>query len=83
MSTPYDAIAQGDSVATVAPADVDLARGATVGLFVGGAGDLSVVSSDGSVAVFKNVPAKKRFGFSVIRVKAATTATNIVALYQV
>lgn len=56
--------------------------GQTIGLFVGGAGNLNVTMADGTDCVFTGVVAGSVLPLSVKRVKStSTTATNIVALY--
>lgn len=51
-------------------------------LWVGGAGNLTVDFKDGNTGVvITGVPAGTLVPISVLRVKAATTATAIVALY--
>ena len=54
----------------------------TRGLYVGGAGDLTVDFADGTTnIVIKAPPVGSLLPISVVKVKAATTATLIVALY--
>lgn len=54
----------------------------TRGLWVGGAGNLTVDFADGTTDVLLTAPnVGTIYPISVIRVKAATTATVIVALY--
>lgn len=54
----------------------------TMGLYVGGSGDLSVLMSDGTTATFTAVSAGVVLPLSVKRVNATgTTATGIVAVY--
>ena len=54
----------------------------TRALYVGGAGDLSVVmAGDGATVVFEDIPAGSLIPIRVTKVKAATTATLIVALW--
>lgn len=56
--------------------------GQTIGLFVGGAGNLSVTMADGNNVTFTGVLAGQLLPISVKRVRStSTTATNIVALY--
>lgn len=64
----------------VTPHD-DTLLGQTIGLFVGGAGNLTVTMADGNDCVLTGVVAGSVLPLSVKKVKAATTATNIVALY--
>ena len=52
------------------------------GLWVGGAGNLTLDFADGTTnVVIASVPAGTLLPIAPLRVKAATTATNIVALY--
>jgi hypothetical protein len=71
------------SAATVTPSDtVDLTASPSHGLYVGVAGDVKAILSDGSNVVFKALSAGIVYPFSVSRVYATgTTATNILALY--
>lgn len=77
--SPIDLIGNIGKAAAVTPSDVtDL--GVTDGLYVGVAGNLVVTMADGTDATFANAPV----GYHLLRVqkvKAATAATNIVALY--
>ena len=50
-------------------------------LYVGGAGDLVVTMARGGDVTFVGVPAGTFLPVQVQKVKAATTATNIVALF--
>ncbi len=50
-------------------------------LWIGGTGNVVVTMLDGQVLTFTAVPANTMLDISVTRVRAATTATNIVALY--
>ena len=70
----------GEATAVV-PADVDLDQYSRA-LYVGGAGDLSVVmAGKENTVVFVGVPAGSLLPIRVSQVKAATSATDIVALY--
>lgn len=71
------------SAATVIPNDAtDLVNGQTRGVYVGGAGNMDVLMSDGSEVTFSGIPVGTILPIAVKRVKATnTTATNIVALY--
>lgn len=54
----------------------------TRGLWVGGAGNLSVIlSGDTSAVTLNGAAAGMVYPLSVIKVMAATTATGVVALY--
>lgn len=67
---------------SVTPNDgADLPGGASRGLFVGGAGEITVVDASGNTATFTSAAAQYH-PLRVARVRAtATTATGIVALY--
>jgi hypothetical protein len=64
----------------ITPADTDLAD-ETSALYVGGTGDVSVRFPGGADVVFPGVPAGTILPIAVIRVNAATTATDIVGLW--
>lgn len=54
----------------------------TRGIYVGGTGDLTVDFADGTVGVVIKAPVVGTIlPISVVKVKAATTATDVVALY--
>lgn len=70
------------NAATVTPSDSTALANTTSGLYIGGAGDVAVTMSSGSVVTFKAVPVGTVLKISVNKVMATnTTATNIVALY--
>lgn len=70
------------AVAVTPDDDNDLARAPTRGLWVGGAGNVEVVTVDGQTVVFSGVAAGTLLPISVNRVKdGSTTATLILALY--
>lgn len=51
-------------------------------LYIGGAGNVAIVTRDGSATTFENVPAGTTLRITVSQVKATgTTATAIVGLY--
>lgn len=67
--------------AAVTPADTALANSAR-GLYVGGSGDVVVYMVGASTAItFSSVPGGTILPIRVDQVRAATTATNIVALW--
>lgn len=74
--------APADSCSAVTPANSDLAN-VTRALYVGGAGDLSLILANDSAAVtFVGVPAGTVLPVRAKQVRSTgTTATNIVALY--
>ena len=53
----------------------------TKGLYIGGTGNLVVTMADGVDATFTGISAGIVHPLSVTKVKAATTATSIVAVY--
>ena len=69
----FDAVSVTTSDTTVIPT--------TRGLWVGGAGDLSVKMNSGNTVTVVGVAAGTLLPFQVIQVLAATTATSILALY--
>lgn len=74
-AVPLDAAAVTASDATV--------LSGVVGLFVGGAGNVAVVTSRGTTTTFTGVAAGSTLWIGVTKVKATgTTATNIVALKE-
>lgn len=76
--TQFAKITQPTTTAAVTPGD-STAVAFTKGLWVGVGGDLSVKFAGDSIAqTLKNVPSGTYVPGSVIRVMAATTATNIV-----
>ena len=65
---------------TVTPSDsteLEITRG----VFVGTTGDLTVTMADGHDAVFVNIASGTIVPIQVSKIKAATTATDILALY--
>lgn len=80
---PEQMLASATSIETVVPSDVvagNLAR-TSLGIYVGGAGDVSAVMLDGSVGVFKAVPAGTMLPIQANRINAAgTTATFMVSV---
>lgn len=67
----------------VVPSDtVDLAQGATMGLYIGETGNVSVILAGGTTVLFSSLSGGMVHPISVTRVRASgTTATNIVAVY--
>ena len=68
-----------DTAAAVAKSDSTVLD-TTRALYIGGAGDLVVTMAKGGDVTFKAVPAGSVLPIRVTKVKAATTATDIVAL---
>ena len=69
-------------LAAVTPHDTNELAHTTMALWVGGAGNVSVVDAKGNTVTITGVAAGTRLPISVNKVRATgTTATNIVALY--
>jgi hypothetical protein len=74
-------LAPATGVISITPSDATTLP-ATRGLYIGGAGNVAVLMSNGSTAVFLGVPVGTTLNLSVIKVLATgTTATAILALY--
>jgi hypothetical protein len=70
-----------DTARAVVTSDTNTIGGARA-LWVGGAGNLTLDFADGTTnVVITGVPAGTLLPIAPLRVKVATTATNIVALY--
>ena len=71
------------SAVVVVPSDtVNFARGVCQGIYVGGAGNVTAVMEDGTVATFTAPPVGSILPIRAIRVNATlTSATLMVALY--
>jgi hypothetical protein len=81
-TTRADFSAPAVSAAAVTPnTTTDLPRSPARSLYVGGAGNLVVDTAEGQTVTFTGVPAGFILPVSVRRVRATSTATNIVALY--
>lgn len=78
-----DATVSAHRASAITPDDVTELAGPTRGVYVGGAGDLTVDMADGGPAVtFVGVLAGSLLPIQVTKVYATgTTATNMVALY--
>jgi hypothetical protein len=81
-TTRADFSAPAVGAATVTPDTAnDLPRSPARSLYVGGAGNLTVDTAEGQTVTFLGIPAGFVLPVSVRRVRATSTATNIVALY--
>lgn len=65
----------------ITPADTDFSQGIARGLYIGGVGDVAIMNQDGSICTFQDVPAGTWMPVCCRQVRAASTATNIVALF--
>lgn len=78
----YDVGSATGAVAVTTSDSTDLARGATKALYIGGAGNVAVITSGGDTITFTAITVGSFHPISVKRVLATgTTATNIVAVY--
>jgi len=79
----YDAVAvtPSDTVAPV-PTTKPGFSPKPFGIYVGGTGDLVLVLESGATATWKAVPVGTTIYARFTLVKAATSATNLLALYQ-
>lgn len=74
--------APADEAFAVEPSDETTFDPPTRGLYIGQAGDVIVdMAKSGTNILYKSVPAGSVLPISVVRVKAATVAQHIVALY--
>lgn len=70
------------NTAAVTPSDSQDLTAVTTALYVGGAGDLTIVDANGNTTTFKAVPVGTTLNVSAARVKSTnTTATQIVAIW--
>jgi len=61
----------------------NIPTGPTKAIYVGGAGNIVAVATDGSVVTFTAIPVGAVLPISVKRVNSTdTTATNMIALYE-
>lgn len=63
---------------SVSPSDTTVVKADA--LYIGGSGDVVVVTKKGNTVTFMAVPAGTTLPIQVVHVKAATDASNIVAL---
>lgn len=79
MAEKIGDLGPANSLATVTPSDDTIVN--CRALYVGGAGDVSIMAVNDSAAVtLQDVPAGTILPIACKKVMAATTATNIVAL---
>jgi hypothetical protein len=78
---PEQILASATGIETVTPSDTVGLTTASLGLYVGVAGDVSVVMLDGTTGLFKAVPAGTLLPIQITRVNATlTTATTMVSI---
>jgi len=86
-STRFKAVTKSDTAmqtyatATVTGAEKPITIMGFKAIYVGGAGDLTVKNDAGASIAFQNVPAGSLLPISGTYIMAATTATNLVALF--
>lgn len=81
MPSQFENFAHPDNAAAVTPHDSTNLTAPGL-LYVGGAGDISVLTAGGQTVTFSAVPAGSFLPVVVLRVNAtSTTATNILVLY--
>lgn len=81
MSLGPNATHPASTVIAITPNNDTVLQNDLRALYVGGAGNLSVVTAGGQTVTFNGVPAGYILPISVTRVRATdTTATNILAL---
>lgn len=81
LPTPKKVWSAGNAAAVTPSDSADLTYD-TRALYVGGAGDISIITENGQTVTLVGVPAGSFLPISVSRVRATgTTATNIVAFW--
>ena len=81
MTSPTDTSSAKSSIPVTPSNTVDLAAGPTRALWVGGAGNVDVITADGTADTIYGVQAGTLLPLSVRRVKATSTATLMSAWY--
>jgi hypothetical protein len=79
MSIAFNEAWVPNNARAVTPSDTTVLN--CVALYVGAAGNVVVDTEDNANITFANVPSGTVLWLKAVRVKAATTATNIVALF--
>lgn len=79
--TKSDTVLQTYTCATITGAEKITKIQGFKALYIGGAGDVYVKNDAGTSVAFQNVPAGSLLPVSGTYIMAATTATNIVALF--
>lgn len=67
--------------ASVTPADSALPNGPCRGIYVGGSGNLAILTPDAQTITFTGIATGVIHPISAVQIKAATTATLIIACY--
>jgi hypothetical protein len=67
---------------TVVPSDIEDFTTATRAVWVGGTGNVRVITTDGSVVTFSSVPSGTQLDIQAARITSTgTTATSMVGMY--
>ncbi len=74
-------ISPGAHYVAVTPADTDLADGPCRGIYIGASGNLTVLDMVGSTVQFVALATGVIHPIQAKQIKAATTATSVVAVY--
>ena len=75
MANPVEAASARDAIAVTKS---DTAPNVYDALYIGGTGDVTVVTKAGTTVEFPGVPSGSILPIGVVKVKVATTATDIV-----
>jgi len=71
----------GSLFIAVTPADTDLTNGSCRGIYVGAAGNLTIKDLYGNTVLFVAPALGVIHPIQAIQIKAATTATSVIAVY--
>jgi len=74
-----DATVSAINAVAITPADSSIP--VTRGIFVGTAGDLEVMMAGGNIVTFVNIANASFLPIQAMQIRAATSASNILALY--
>lgn len=79
----YRSLGTAIDAKAVTPSDtIDLPDGPSRALYIGGSGNVSIITGGGSVATFVGLTAGQMLPIEVVRVRATgTTATSLLAIY--
>jgi len=81
-NTPFQrSISPGTAYVAVTPADTDLANGPCRGIYIGAAGNVTVKDRVGTTTQFVALATGVIHPIQAVQIKAATTATSVVAVY--
>lgn len=72
--------APADVVFDITPSDSEDLSYITSALYVGGGGDIEVITRQGTIALFKDVPSGTILPVRALRIGTETTATDLVGM---